>query len=141
MFFRPVKTLNTLRTEAVHNGKTDRYDSEENHNPDEKDRDWRQHQQKQFRPEFHALSDLRAHYGEMTSQHIETRRKLREIPLVEDFEHVLSLCTLDDEDKDILRMHYLNGKDFRFIGDTMGYSERTIKARHKRSLKKISNAL
>lgn len=77
----------------------------------------------------------------MTSQHIETRRKLREIPLVEDFEHVLSLCTLDDEDKEILRMHYLNGKDFRFIGDTMGYSERTIKARHKRALKKISNAL
>lgn len=73
--------------------------------------------------------------------HIETRRKLRDIPLVADFEHVLSLCTLDEEDKEILRLHYLHGKDFRFIGDKIGYSERTIKARHKRALKKLSNAL
>lgn len=73
--------------------------------------------------------------------HIETRKKLKAIPLVADFEHILSLCTLSDEDKEILRLHYLHEKDFRFIGDKMGYSERTIKSRHKRALKKLSNAL
>ena len=76
----------------------------------------------------------------MTS-HIETRRKLRDVSLVSDFENILSMCTLDEEDKEILRLHYLHGKDFRYIGDKIGYSERTIKARHKRALKKISSAL
>ena len=75
------------------------------------------------------------------TDHIQTRKKLKNIPLVKDFEEILSLCTIDEEDKEIIRMHYLHGKDFRYIGDTFGYSERTIKARHKRALKKISNAL
>lgn len=75
------------------------------------------------------------------SEHIETRRKLRDIPLVEDFEDILSRCMISDEDKEILRMHYIHGKDFRLIGDTLGYTERAIKARHKSALKKISHAL
>lgn len=73
--------------------------------------------------------------------HIETRRKLKDISLVSDFEHLLSICTLTEQDKEILRMHYLHGKDFRFIGDSIGYAERTIKAHHKRALKKLSDAL
>lgn len=73
--------------------------------------------------------------------HIETRRKLKDISLVSDFEHLLSLCTLSEEDKEILRLHYIHGKDFRFIGDSLGYAERTIKARHKRALRKLSDAL
>ena len=64
------------------------------------------------------------------SQHIETRRRLRDVSLVSDFESLLALCTLSEEDK-----------DFRYIGDMLGYSERTIKARHKRALKKLSDAL
>lgn len=73
--------------------------------------------------------------------HIETRRRLKDISLVSDFEQLLSLCTVSDEDKEILRLHYLHGKDFCFIGDALGYSERTIKARHKRALRKLSDAL
>lgn len=77
----------------------------------------------------------------MSSQHIETRRKLRNVPLVAQFEDVLNLCTLDDLDKDILRLHYIHNKDFRYIGDKFGYAERTIKDRHKKALRKLSNAL
>ena len=77
----------------------------------------------------------------MSSQHIETRRKLQAVSLVADFEHILSACTIDDEDKEILRLHYIKGKDFRYIGDVLGYSERTIKARHKRALEKLYDAL
>lgn len=75
------------------------------------------------------------------SQHIETRRKLRDISLVRDFNELLDLVTLSEEDKTILRLHYLEDKDFRYIGDTLGYAERTIKARHKRALKKLPDAL
>lgn len=75
------------------------------------------------------------------SRHIETRRKLQAVPLVSEFEAILNLCTLSDEDKNILRMHYIQKKDFRYIADTMGYSEKTIKQRHKDALRKISYAL
>lgn len=73
--------------------------------------------------------------------HIETRKRLRSIALVSDFEALLDLCTLSDEDKQILRLCYIQHKDFRYIGDIMGYAERTIKERHKAALQKISQAL
>lgn len=75
------------------------------------------------------------------SDHINTRRKLQEIPLVSDFEQVLDQCTLSDEDKEIIRLHYIQRKDFRWIGDRLGYAERTIKDRHRVALRKISYAL
>lgn len=75
------------------------------------------------------------------TEHIETRRRLRDVSLVSDFNQLLDLCTLSEEDKTILRLHYIEDKDFRFVGDQLGYSERTIKARHKRALKKLSDAL
>lgn len=50
-------------------------------------------------------------------------------------------CTLSETDKEMLRLHYIEEKDFRYIGDALGYTERTIKARHKRALKKLSDAL
>ena len=75
------------------------------------------------------------------SAHIDARRKLRQVELVHDFEHLLSLCTLSDEDKEIMRMHYIRQKDFRYIGDTLGFSEAAVKARHKEALRKLSKAL
>lgn len=75
------------------------------------------------------------------STHTDTRKRLKKIELVSDFEAVLSLCTLSDEDKDILRMHYIQQKDFRYIGDMLGFAERTIKDRHKEAIRKISHAL
>ena len=75
------------------------------------------------------------------SPHLETRRKLREIPLVADFEAVLDLCTLSDTDKEILRLHYIQQQDFRCIGDRLGYCEKTIKDRHRAALKKLNYVL
>ena len=74
----------------------------------------------------------------MTS-HIQTRAKLKEICLVTAFEDLLDLCTLSDIDKEILRLHYLKEKDFRFIGDELGFSESAIKQRHRKALKKLGN--
>ncbi len=75
------------------------------------------------------------------SEHIDTRRRLKSIPLISDFNALLNLCTLSEEDKEILRLHYIQEKDFRYIGDRLGYSERTIKERHREALRKISHAL
>lgn len=76
----------------------------------------------------------------MTS-HIQTRAKLKEICLVTAFEDLLDLCTLSDIDKEIFRLHYLKEKDFRFIGDELGFSESAIKQRHRKALKKLGNII
>ena len=73
------------------------------------------------------------------TEHIRVRKKLKEIPLVATFEGLLAECTLSDTDKEILRMHYLQEKDFRFIGDALGFTEATIKARHRKALKKLGS--
>jgi RNA polymerase sigma factor (sigma-70 family) len=75
------------------------------------------------------------------TSHIQTRAKLKEICLVTAFEDLLDLCTLSDIDKEILRLHYLKEKDFRFIGDELGFSESAIKQRHRKALKKLGNII
>lgn len=72
------------------------------------------------------------------SIHLDTRRKLKDIPDVSRFDDLLERSTLTDEDKEILHLHYLKGKDFRYIGDTLGYAEVTIKKRHAKALSKLS---
>ena len=75
------------------------------------------------------------------SKHIETRNKLKGIADISSFTDLLNNSTISDDDKLLLRLHYLQGKDFRYIGDMLGYSESTIKQRHRRILKKLSKLL
>lgn len=75
------------------------------------------------------------------SKHIETRRKVKEIADISSFNSLLNSTTLSDIDKQILVLHYIDDKDFRYIGDMLGFSESTIKKRHRRILKKISDIL
>jgi len=77
----------------------------------------------------------------MTSEHIKTRHKIEQIPDISSFNGLLDMCTLTDEDKELLKLHYLQGKDFRYIGDILGFSESTIKKRHKKALQKLSKIL
>jgi RNA polymerase sigma factor (sigma-70 family) len=75
------------------------------------------------------------------TKHIETRRKIKDIASVSSFNELIEAATLTDDDKRILKMHYLSGYDFRMIGDALGYSESTIKRRHKKALTKIGKIL
>ena len=75
------------------------------------------------------------------SKHIETRNKIKGIADISSFTDLLNNSTISDDDKLLLRLHYLQGKDFRYIGDMLGYSESTIKQRHRRILKKLSKIL
>lgn len=77
----------------------------------------------------------------MSTKHIDVRRKIKSIPSIESFDQLLEVSTLSDEDKEILRLHYLKDKDFRYIGDMLGYSESTIKYRHRKALKKLSKLI
>lgn len=77
----------------------------------------------------------------MSSQHIETRNKLRNICEVSTFENLIANCVLSDTEKDILRLHYLKGKDFRYIGDELGFAESTIKGKHRKILSKLNKLI
>lgn len=75
------------------------------------------------------------------TQHIETRRKLKELSLVSEFEDILSKCMIHDDDKEILRMYYINGKSIGYISDIVGYTPREVIEKHRKALKKIAKAL
>ena len=75
------------------------------------------------------------------SEHIDTRKKLKGIASVSSFQSLIDSVTLSTTDKQILTLHYIEEKDFRYIGDTLGFSESTIKRRHKKALIKISKLL
>ena len=69
------------------------------------------------------------------------RNTLKDIPLIETFEALLNKSMISDEEKELMRLHYIQKKDFRFIGDTLGYSEASIKAKHRKILKKLNKLL
>lgn len=77
----------------------------------------------------------------MDHQTKSVRAQLKGICSVQTFEDLLESCTLTDEDKDLLKLHYLKGKDFRYIGDELGYSESTIKRKHRKILSKFVKIL
>ena len=75
------------------------------------------------------------------TKHIDTRRKISEIAEVDSFYSLINRAVLSHEDKQILILHYIDGHDLLFIADLLGYSESTIKRRHKKALQKISKLL
>lgn len=75
------------------------------------------------------------------SDHIETKHKLKDIASVSVFRDLLDSCTLTEIDKQILCMHYLEGHDYHYIGDVLGFSESGIKKRHKKALSKLGKML
>lgn len=75
------------------------------------------------------------------SEHLETKKRLKEIPSISTFDELLDRSTLDDIDKKILRLYYLKHRDFRFIGESLGFAEVTIKKRHRKALSKLTKLL
>ena len=75
------------------------------------------------------------------SKHIETRKKVQGIASISTFQDILDKTILSDDEKHLLVLHYLENKDFNYIADMLGYSESTIKRKHKKALNKISKIL
>lgn len=75
------------------------------------------------------------------TEHIKTRNKLKEIVEIQTFSDLLDRCILSEEDRRIMELHYLQDRDLRYIGDLLGYSEGTIKKRHRKVLKKLNQIL
>lgn len=72
------------------------------------------------------------------TDHVKIKHKIKAIADVRDFESLLRVSMLSEEDKELLRLYYVNGKNFAFVADTLGYSETYIKKRHKAAILKLN---
>ena len=77
----------------------------------------------------------------MDSKNANTRRKLKHMARVEEFENILSKTMLSDEDKAILRMYYIDEKQMSYIADILGLSEVTVKKKYRKALLKIGELI
>lgn len=75
------------------------------------------------------------------SSHINTRTKLNEIPETITFIDLIDRAFLSDTEKQLMMLHYVQDKDFCYIGDSLGYSEGWMKKLHAKCLKKLSKLL
>ena len=77
----------------------------------------------------------------MPTEYIKIKHKVKNIPDIRSFNGLLEASTLSDLDKEIIRMHYLQEKDFAYIADALGYNQKTIETRHKKAIIKLSKLL
>lgn len=89
---------------------------------------------------FGQMPEMRNSYKKMT-EHRKTKNKIKSIPSMSDFNALLDACVLSAEDKEIMRMIYVQNKTLSYIADILGYSESTIKKRHKKILSKIQKII
>lgn len=75
------------------------------------------------------------------SKHIETRKKIKSINRKVDFNSLIEECMLSDKEKQLMRLHYVEDKDFNFIADTLGYTSAGVIKMHKRILNKLESLL
>lgn len=75
------------------------------------------------------------------TKNVETRNKIMELPKVVSFNDLIEKSTLKPIEKELMYMHYLQDKDFRYIGDMLGYSESWMKRVHIRALKKLNKLI
>lgn len=73
----------------------------------------------------------------MDRENAKTRKSLKQIGSVRDFEDLLSQTMLSEEEKNILRLHYKDGKTMSYIADMLGLSEISVKKKHRKILLKI----
>lgn len=78
---------------------------------------------------------------ELPSDYIKIKHKVKDIPDIRTFNGLLEASTLSDVDKEIMRLHYLQDKDFGYIADSLGYDKQTVQLRHKRALIKLNKLI
>lgn len=75
------------------------------------------------------------------SEHIETKHKIKEIAEISTFESLLQRAMINDKERQLMRLYYIENKTFMEIAEILGYEEPTMKLWHKKVLKKISKII
>lgn len=75
------------------------------------------------------------------TKHIEIKHKVQSINRKTDFNNLLEESMLNENEKQMMKMYYIENKSFSYISDVLGYSEQGIAKMHKRILKKLESLL
>ena len=70
-----------------------------------------------------------------------TRKRLKDIGSIEEFNDLLERTMLSTEEKQILILYYKEQKTLTYIADFLGMLEITVKRKHKKLLMKIGKLL
>ena len=65
------------------------------------------------------------------------KKALINIRTIEEYNSFMDNIKLSDEQRKKANKAFINGYDYRYIGDKLGYSERTIKAKMSKILSKL----
>jgi DNA-directed RNA polymerase specialized sigma subunit len=76
----------------------------------------------------------------LSSEHIETRRKLKETEKA-DFLSIIDRAMLSETEEQIMKLYYMKHKSMPEIADEIGYSEIGVVKAHQRILRKISKII
>lgn len=75
------------------------------------------------------------------SKHIEIKHKIKQINRKIDFYDLLNESMLNEKEKKMMEMLYVENKQLDLIADELGYSEQGIAKMHNRVLKKLESLL
>ena len=75
------------------------------------------------------------------TEHMILKKKVQKIGKKSDFNEILENSLLNDREKEMMTMYYIERKDMDYIADIMGYSKAGIIKMHKRCLNKIETLL
>lgn len=77
----------------------------------------------------------------MDDENARTRNKVKNIRTVAEFEDLIGSAMITEEEREIMRMHYKDGKTLSYISYELGMSEATIKRKHRKILMKIGKLI
>ena len=75
------------------------------------------------------------------TDHIETRKKLKNIPLKSQFATITKKYTLSNVENEVLNYWYIDHLTFYEIADRLNVSERTARRYHANALRKIKDTI
>lgn len=75
------------------------------------------------------------------SEHVDLKHKVQKINSKTKFNDILNEAILNKNEKELLKMLYLERYSLEYIADVLGYSKPGIVKLHKRALRKIESLL
>lgn len=75
------------------------------------------------------------------SKHIEIKHKIQKINRKVDFNNLLEESMLNETEKQMMKMFYIENKSLDYIADVLGYTKQGISKMHKRILNKLESLL
>lgn len=77
----------------------------------------------------------------MSSKNVETKHKIKSINKKADFYDLLEKSMLNEKEKQMMELFYVENKELSYIADLLGYSSQGISKMHSRILKKLESLL